>query len=73
MDISIKARLRFDTKVYVGKGTTQYRDVLPNGMVMTLSGWPDIVQVYIPDIRGEAFKTLAIVRQKRITSDSFGF
>jgi hypothetical protein len=73
MDVSIKARLLEDLKVYVGKGSTQYRDELPNGMYITQTGWPDITQVYIPGIRGAAFNALHIVRKKIITTDSFGF
>ncbi len=73
MDVSIKAYLRYDTEVYVGTGKTQYRDPLPNGMFMTLSGWPDIEQIYIPGLRGPAFVTLDIVRQKIVTTDGWGF
>ena len=73
MNVSIKARLLHDIKVYVGKAATQYRDELPNGMYVTLTGWPDVEQVYIPGIRGPAFCTLHIIRQKVITTDSFGF
>ncbi len=73
MNVSIKARLLDDIKVYVGKGSTQYRDQLPNGMYVTQTGWPDIDQIYIPGIRGAAFSALQIVRQKIITTDSFGF
>jgi len=73
MNVSIKARLVSDLKVYVGKGATQYRDELPNGMYVTQTGWPDIDQVYVPGIRGPAFGALQIIRQKIITTDSFGF
>ena len=73
MNVSIKARLLHDIKVYVGKAATQYRDELPNGMYVTLTGWPDVEQVYIPGIRGPAFCALHIIRQKIITTDSFGF
>lgn len=73
MNVSIKARLLDDVGVYVGRGATQYRDELPNGMVVTLTGWPDITQVYVPGIRGAAFLALQIVRQKVITTDGFGF
>jgi hypothetical protein len=72
-NVSIKARLLDDINVYVGKGATQYRDELPNGMYVTQTGWPDVDQVYIPGIRGPAFVALQIVRQKVITTDSFGF
>jgi len=73
MNVSIKARLLDDIKVYVGKAATQYRDELPNGMYVTLTGWPDLEQVYIPGIRAAAFRTLHIIRQKIITTDNFGF
>jgi hypothetical protein len=73
MDVSIKARLLDDMYVYIGKGSTQYRDELPNGMYMTLSGWPDIDQIYIPNMRGPAFHNLSIVRKKIITTDNWGF
>lgn len=73
MDVSIKAVLLDDLNVYIGKGATQYREELPNGMFMTLSGWPEITQVYIPDIRGKAFRALKIIRQKIVTSDNFRY
>lgn len=73
MNISIKARLLQDINVYTGQGSTQYRDQLPNGMYVTLTGWPDIEQIYIPDIYGAAFHALQIVRKKIITTDNFGY
>ncbi len=73
MDVSIKAYLRYDTEAYVGTGKTQYRDHLPNGMFMTLSGWPNIEQIYIPGLRCPAFVTRDIVRQKIVTTDGWGF
>jgi hypothetical protein len=72
MDVSIKARVLQDIKVYVGRGSTQYRSQLPNGMYMTLQGWPDIEQIYIPGVHGAAFNALQIVRQKIITTDNLG-
>jgi hypothetical protein len=73
MDVSIKAYLRYATEVYIGKGKTQYRDMLPNGMFVTLAGWPDIDQLYIPGLKGSSFVTLDIVRQKIVTTDGWGF
>ncbi len=73
MDVSIKARLMRDVDAWVGAGATQYRDQLPNGMFVTLTGWPDIEQVYIPGMRGPAFSALQIVRQKVVSTDGFGF
>jgi hypothetical protein len=72
MDVSIKACLVQEMNVYMGQGSTQYRDQLPNGMVVTLTGWPDIQQIYIPGIRGPAFNNLRIMRQKVISTDNFG-
>ena len=72
MDVSIKAYLVEEMNVYAGQGLTQYRDPLPNGMVVTLTGWPDIQQIYIPDIRNAAFRNLRIMRQKVISTDDFG-
>jgi hypothetical protein len=69
MDILISARLKEDTEAYQGKGKTQYRDLLPNGMYMTLTGWPDITQLYIPKYQ----HSLWIVQQEVITTDRFGF
>ena len=75
MDVSIKAYLLDDINVYVGRGSTQYRDVLPNGMCMTLPGWPDIEQIYIPGMgrNGSTFRSIKVQRQKVISTDNFGF
>ena len=74
MNVSIKARLVKDINVYVGKGATQYRDLLPNGMYVTLKGWPNIDQVYVPAMKvGHAIHAFRIIRKKIITSDGFGF
>ena len=73
MDVSIKARVIHDMNVFVGSGSTQYHDVLPNGMKMTLPGWPDIQQVYIPNMRSVGRANLEIMRQKIIQSHAFGW
>ncbi len=73
MDVSIKAFLLDDMKVYTGKGSTQYHDQLPNGMTITLPGWTDIDQIYIPGMRSHAFSNLRIQRQKIISTNDFGF
>lgn len=72
MDVSIKAYLLNDMKVYVGQGSTQHREQLPNGMFVTLSGWPVVEQIYVPGMRGAAFQNICILRQKIISSNSFG-
>jgi hypothetical protein len=73
MDVSVKAVLLQDVNVYVGRGATQYHDVLPNGMHVTLTGWPDITQVYVPNLRDLAPQALRVIRKKIITTDPLGF
>ena len=73
MNVSIKAFLLNDMYVFSGKGQTQYRDTLPNGMTTTLSGWPDIKQVYIPGMRGASKRNIRVTKQKVVRSHSFGF
>jgi len=73
MDVSIKAYLLDEINVYTGKGSTQYHDQLPNGMTITLPGWTDIDQIYIPGMRSHAFRNLRIQRQKVISTNDFGF
>ena len=72
MDVSIKAHLLNDMKVYTGQGSTQYHDVLPNGMKMTLPGWADIKQLYLPGMRGSALSNVRVQRQKIVKSHSWG-
>jgi hypothetical protein len=76
MDVSVKAYLTDDVTVYVGKGATQYRDELPNGMYVTLTGWPAIDQVYVPGMRGPsypAYTAFRVIRKKTTTTLGFGF
>ena len=73
MDVSIKAYLIDDMKVFTGAGSTQYHDMMPNGMRMTLTGWSDIQQIYVPNMRGQAKQNIRVKRQKVISSHSFGW
>jgi hypothetical protein len=73
MDVLIQAQLLQDILVYVGQGTTQYREVLPNGMFVTLKGWKEINQIYIPGIRGSSFRALQIMREEPIATNTFGY
>ncbi len=73
VDVSIKAHIINDMKVFEGVGAPQFNDSLPNGMKMTLSGWPNVSQLYIPNMRGTARGNIHIQRQKVISSHSFGF
>ena len=73
MDVTIKAVVIHDMYVFHGRGSTQYNDELPNGTKVTLSGWADVTQIYIPEMRGVARRNLRIKKQKIISSHSFGF
>ncbi|MCA9068721.1 MAG: hypothetical protein KDA84_07350, partial [Planctomycetaceae bacterium] len=73
MDVSIKATVVKDIYVYVGQGSTQYRDQMPNGMFVTLKGWPDVQQIYIPGMRSTSFTAIRVLRQKIVTTNDFGF
>lgn len=73
MDVSIKAYLIDDMQVFSGTGAAQYHDMLPNGMRMTLAGWSDITQIYVPNMRGPARSNIRVKRQKIISSHSFGW
>ncbi|MEL6108770.1 MAG: hypothetical protein AAFU85_22410 [Planctomycetota bacterium] len=72
MDVSVKAYVEEDILCYSGLGKTQYHDVLPNGMKVTLAGWPDITQLYLPGMRTGTLDALRIVRKKIITTDNWG-
>lgn len=72
MDVSVKALVEEEILCYCGLGKTQYHDVLPNGMKVTLAGWPDITQLYLPGIRSGTLDALRIVRKKIITTDNWG-
>jgi hypothetical protein len=74
MDVVVKALVMQDINVFCGLGRTQYRELLPNGWYLTLRGWPDIEQVYIPNIGGPhgrtlvGYQALKVLRQKRVSS-----
>lgn len=48
MDVLLKARVIEPIEAWEGYGLTQYRDVLPNGIAVTLTGFPNVVQLYVP-------------------------
>lgn len=79
MDIVVKAIVLNDIKAFAGRGQRQHREVLPNGMHLTLSGWAEVDQIFIPGIGAWdgsmvqrttlGFQALKVLRQKRISSD----
>jgi hypothetical protein len=73
MDVLVKARVLSEIEAWEGFGRPQYRDILPNGMAVTLRGFPDVVQLYIPGMRSGAAAALRIVDWLEVTStDKFG-
>lgn len=73
MDLLLMAKLTSDVQAYRGQGSAQYRDVLPNGMTVTLKGWPEIEQIYVPNMRGDAALAFKVLRTVPIGStDKFG-
>jgi hypothetical protein len=54
MDVLLKARVVQEIEAWEGLGLAQYRDVLPNGMTVTLHGFPDVVQLYVPGMPAAA-------------------
>jgi hypothetical protein len=74
MDVAIKAVVLQDINAFCGLGRPQYREVLPNGMYLTLRGWSDVEQLFIPNISDSAGRTslgyqaLHVMRQKTVAS-----
>lgn len=73
MDVFVKARVLAEVEAWEGFGRPQYRDILPNGMAVTLRGFPNVVQLYIPGMRSGAAGALRIVDRLEVAStDKFG-
>ncbi|MGB9180918.1 MAG: hypothetical protein WCB68_16925 [Pyrinomonadaceae bacterium] len=74
MDIVVKAIVREDVMAFVGYGHTQHKEILPNGMYITIQGWPEIEQIFIPNISDRngrtllGYKALQVQRQKKVSS-----
>jgi hypothetical protein len=73
-DVLVKASLRKELSAFAGRGRTQYKERGPNGILYTYSGWPDVEQLYIPDIgdRGGltplGAQSLHVIWQQKIDS-----
>jgi hypothetical protein len=50
VDVLVEAIVIKDINAFAGPGRTQHREMAPNGMYITLPGWPDVTQLYIPNI-----------------------
>jgi hypothetical protein len=50
VDVMVEAIVIKEINAFAGQGRTQYREMAPNGMYITLLGWPDVTQLYIPNI-----------------------
>lgn len=74
MDVSVKAFVLQDINAFCGLGRPQYREALPNGMFLTIRGWPNVEQLFIPNISGPlgrtslGYQVLGVTRQKIVSS-----
>ncbi len=50
VDAVVEATVAETIYVFCGRGTKQYREQAPNGIYVTWEGWPDIEQLFIPNI-----------------------
>jgi len=57
MDILIEATLVESMKVFVGIGTKQFREEMPNGMYVTWEGWTNVEQWFLPFINDRSGMT----------------
>lgn len=68
MDVLLKARVVMDVEVWEGRGRTQYRDYLPNGIAVTLHGDPDAMQLYVPGMPGVGAMAFQIIDRLDVAS-----
>lgn len=74
MDVVVKAVVLQEVMAFAGRGRTQYKERGPNGFLYTISGWPNVEQLYIPNIGDRQGRTLLgyqalhVLRQKRVES-----
>jgi hypothetical protein len=50
MDVVVKARVGHDIKAFAGLGRSQFNEQMPNGIRITWQGWPNVEQLFIPNI-----------------------
>jgi hypothetical protein len=77
VDSLVKVFIKEDIQAYQGYGQTQHRELLPNGMYLTLPGAPDVLQIFIPNVgsRGKltASGMAAFSVLERRSIDSYDF
>jgi hypothetical protein len=77
VDAVVEAVVIKEINAFAGRGQTQYREMAPNGMYITLAGWADVTQLYIPNIADRGGLTplfsqaFQIRRQQTIDSQQF--
>lgn len=73
-DVVVKAVVNNNVKAFAGGGRSQYNEPLPNGMHVTWRGWPNVEQLFIPNIGDRngrtlvGYQALLVLRQKRVKS-----
>jgi hypothetical protein len=50
VDVVVEAMVVKDIMAFAGAGQKQHREMAPNGMYITMGGWNDVTQLYIPNI-----------------------
>ena len=77
VDVVVKAQVVEDINVFAGRGQRQYREWLRANIYITLSGWPQIEQLFIPNLGDQngltelGRRALLVLRKKTITSTWF--
>lgn len=73
-DVVVKAIVNNDVKAFAGAGRSQYNESMPNGMHVTWRGWPNVTQLFIPNIGDRngrtlvGYQSLLVLRQKVVKS-----
>lgn len=73
-DVVVKAIVNNDVKAFAGTGRSQYNESMPNGMHVTWRGWPNVTQLFIPNIGDRngrtllGYQSLLVLRQKVVKS-----
>jgi hypothetical protein len=73
-DVLVKASVKRELTAFAGRGRTQYKERAPNGILYTYAGWPDVEQLYIPNLGDRngltplGAQSLHIISQQKIDS-----
>jgi hypothetical protein len=71
MDVVVKAIVSQDIKAFAGLGRSQFNERMPNGIRITWKGWPNVQQLFIPNISDKHGLTLAGQQALLVLGQSF--